>query len=48
MWVLVAVTVGGGLLGILGALLAVPVASVIYQVIAEVVEQRAKEKDFCE
>ena len=44
MWVLVAVTVGGGLLGILGALLAVPVASVIYQVIAEVVERKEQKR----
>ncbi|HHT25237.1 MAG TPA: AI-2E family transporter [Clostridiaceae bacterium] len=37
-WVLVAITVAGGLFGIMGALLAVPVASIIYQLIEDWIE----------
>lgn len=39
LWVLIAITLGGGLFGIGGALVAVPVASVIYQLISETVVQ---------
>ena len=37
-WVLVAITVAGGLFGIMGALLAVPVASIIYQLLEDWIE----------
>ncbi|NLJ71256.1 MAG: AI-2E family transporter [Clostridiaceae bacterium] len=37
-WVLVAITVAGGLFGIMGALLAVPIASIIYQLIEDWIE----------
>ncbi len=45
MWVLVAVTVGGSLFGVIGMLLAVPVASVIYKVLGKDVNQRLKKKE---
>lgn len=44
MWVLVAVTVGGSLFGILGMLLGVPVFSVIYTMIKQDTDKRLKEK----
>jgi predicted PurR-regulated permease PerM len=44
MWILVAVTVGGGLLGIVGMLLSVPVASIVYTLLKEAVEKRLKLK----
>lgn len=43
-WVLVAVTVGGGLFGIAGALLAVPVTSIIYQLIDDWVNLKEKRR----
>lgn len=39
-WVLAAVTVGGGVMGIMGMLVAVPVASAIYQIVREDVNRR--------
>ena len=39
-WVLAAVTVGGGLFGLLGVLLSVPVASVVYALIKRDVRRR--------
>lgn len=39
-WVLTAVTVGGGLFGLLGVLLSVPVASVLYALIRRDVGRR--------
>ena len=39
LWVLIAITLGGGLFGVAGALVAVPVASVIYQLVSEAVVQ---------
>ncbi|HHY81729.1 MAG TPA: AI-2E family transporter [Clostridiales bacterium] len=44
MWVVLAVTLGGGTLGIPGMLLAVPVASVIYTLLKEAVRERLKKK----
>ena len=44
MWILVAVTVGGGLLGIVGMLLSVPIASIVYTLFKEVVDKRLKAK----
>ena len=43
-WVLAAVTVGGGLFGLLGVLLSVPVASVVYALIKRDVRRRLTEK----
>ena len=43
-WVLAAVTVGGGLFGLLGVLLSVPTASVIYALIKRDVRRRLAEK----
>ena len=40
MWVLLAVAVGGGLMGVGGMLMMVPVASVIYSLIREYTQQR--------
>ncbi len=45
MWVLVAVTVGGSLFGIIGMLLAVPVASVIYKVLGRDVNKKLENKE---
>lgn len=42
-WVLTAVTVGGGLLGLLGVLLSVPVASVLYTLLRRDVHKRLGE-----
>ena len=39
-WVLAAVTVGGGLFGFLGMLLSVPVASVLYTLLRRDVRKR--------
>ena len=43
-WVLAAVTVGGGLFGLLGVLLSVPVASVLYALLKQDVMRRLREK----
>ena len=43
-WVLTAVTVGGGLFGLLGVLLSVPVASVLYALLKKDVVRRLREK----
>ena len=42
-WVLAAITVGGGLSGIVGMLLGVPITSIVYRLIEEDLEQ----KDAC-
>ncbi|MEA5135106.1 MAG: AI-2E family transporter [Candidatus Fimivivens sp.] len=44
LWILLAITVGGGMFGILGMLLAVPITSVIYQLMGEVISHRLAEK----
>lgn len=43
-WVLVSITIGGGLFGILGMLLAVPVFAVLYMFIRDVIENKLKGK----
>ena len=43
-WVLTAVTIGGGAFGVLGMLFSVPVCSVVYTVFKEYVVKRLKEK----
>lgn len=45
MWVLFAITIGGGLLGVIGMLLAVPTISVIYTMIKKDTEEKLIEKD---
>ena len=40
MWVLAAVTIGGGLMGVLGMLLGVPVVATIYRLVCEDMEKR--------
>jgi predicted PurR-regulated permease PerM len=44
-WVLVAVTLGGSLFGILGIILFVPLGNIIYTLIKEFVENRLKVKN---
>ena len=44
-WVLTAVTVGGGLFGLLGVLLSVPVASVLYALLKQDVVRRLQKKE---
>ena len=44
-WVLVAVTVGGGLFGVLGMLLGVPIAAGIYRLVREDVKRREAQKE---
>lgn len=43
-WVLVAVTVGGSLMGIVGMLVFIPICSVVYALFREVVYKRLKER----
>lgn len=42
LWVLAAVIIGGGISGVIGMLMGVPIAAIIYQVIREKVYQREK------
>ena len=42
LWVLAAVTIGGGLYGVLGVLLAVPISSVIYNLLKRDVANQLK------
>ena len=43
-WVLVAVTVGGSLMGIVGMLVFIPISSVVYALFREMVYKRLKER----
>lgn len=45
LWVLVAVTVGGGCFGVVGMLLGVPLFSAVYRIIREDIERRSAEKN---
>lgn len=45
MWVLVAVTVGGGLMGVGGMLLMIPLASVLYTLVREFTDKRLAERN---
>lgn len=45
MWVLVAVTVGGELMGVAGMFLMIPVASVLYTLLREITNRRIKNKE---
>ena len=44
LWILLAITMGGGMFGILGMLLAVPVTSVLYQLAGEGIARRLEKK----
>lgn len=44
-WILVAVTVGGSLMGVLGILLFIPIFSISYTLLSEYVNNRLKEKN---
>ena len=44
-WVLVAVTLGGSLFGIVGMLVFIPIVSVVYTLLKENVNQRLSEKN---
>ena len=41
-WVLAAITIGGGVMGILGILLAVPVCAAIYRIVRDDVNNNLK------
>ena len=43
-WVLVAVTIGGSLWGVMGILLSVPVCSVLYSLFRQLVRDRLRKK----
>ncbi|MEG1973222.1 MAG: AI-2E family transporter, partial [Oscillospiraceae bacterium] len=45
MWVLIAVTVGGSLMGVVGMLIFIPVFSVVYIVWGKFIENRLKKKE---
>lgn len=47
-WILVAVTVGGSLMGVLGILLFIPISSILYTLIKETVNYRLKQKNITE
>lgn len=44
MWIIIAITVGGGMFGFMGMLLAVPAMSVIYEIVKESVNRRLSKK----
>ena len=43
-WVLVAVTLGGSLMGVVGMLIFIPIASIIYTLLGENVNERLKKR----
>lgn len=45
MWTLLAITVGGNLFGIVGMLIGLPLASIIYSIITSLVNNKLKEKE---
>ena len=45
LWVLVAVTIGGSVAGIIGMVMSVPLCSVIYTLLSEKVEEQLEEKN---
>ncbi len=48
LWVLVSITIGGGLLGVTGMLLAVPIASAFYRLVKNYVTEAEKEEVYSE
>ena len=47
LWVLVSVTVGGGLFGVPGVILSVPIFSVLYTLFDKWIKKRLKERNIC-
>ena len=45
LWTLLAITVGGNLFGVLGMLLGLPLASVVYSICKESVKKKLDQKD---
>ena len=45
-WVLVAITIGGSLFGIMGMIVGLPVVSIIYAIVSENTNKKLKEKNF--
>ncbi len=45
LWVLAAVTVGGGVLGVSGMLLGVPLSAALYKIFADDVKRRAADME---
>lgn len=43
-WIMLAVTIGGSLMGIVGMLVSVPLCSVLYSVLKTIIEQKLKQK----
>lgn len=46
-WVLVAVTVGGGLFGVVGIIVSVPICSVLYTLFDKWIKKRLEERNIC-
>ncbi len=46
-WVLIAVTIGGGLFGMLGILVSVPICSVLYTLFDKWIKKRLEERNIC-
>lgn len=44
-WVLLSITVGGGLMGVIGMLISVPLISVVYNLFKEWINNKLKEKE---
>ena len=44
-WVLVAITIGGSLFGIIGMLVGLPIVAVIYSIVSENIDKKLKEKN---
>ena len=44
-WVLAAITIGGGLMGVVGMLVAVPLAATVYRLLKEDVSRRENEQN---
>ncbi|MBE6592781.1 MAG: AI-2E family transporter [Ruminococcaceae bacterium] len=46
-WVLIAVTIGGGLFGVVGIIVSVPICSVLYALFDKWIKKRLKERNIC-
>ena len=46
-WVLIAVTIGGGLFGVIGILISVPICSVLYALFDKWIKKRLEERNIC-
>ena len=45
MWTLLAITVGGNLFGIVGMLVGLPVVSVVYAIVKDIINNKLKQKE---